>query len=252
MRAFTFHIFLFLLSFAKLKGVEQPLVDNFHVCTVASHTTERLNTLIDSCQKHHIELTVLGLGLPYPGNATKLVRVAEYLETLEDDDIVMFIDAFDTLVVADKDVILEKFLRLNSPFIMSAEKICIMPKCRKDKFCDNPKMKSPFKFINSGSYIGYVRNLKAWLDDIQPLNPGTSDQRQITIHYFNKKKFFTIDHKCDLFLSLFAVKDNEVVIDPVAQVVRCLTTESEPSVLHANGGSFRLLDKAYNELYQRH
>lgn len=67
---------------------------------------------------------MIGLGLPYYGNGTKLIRMGEYWNTLDDDEIVMFIDAFDVIIVAEKGLILEKFLNMNTPLLMFTEKKC--------------------------------------------------------------------------------------------------------------------------------
>jgi hypothetical protein len=243
-QTFIYSVLLFFLSSNFLQA--NPFSsEQFHVCTVASRQNENLNKLIFSCEKHHIDLVILGLGLPYHGNGTKLLRMDHYIHTLPDDDIVMFVDAFDVLVVADKEVILEKFFKLNAPFVMSAEKACYPFAHRAN---DYPPAPSVFKFINSGSYIGYVRNLKEWLTDISPIDLQASDQGQMTNHYLDKNAFFVLDYFCELFLPLFKVKPEEIAIDEDDRVVRCLTTGSEPCVIHANGKSFNLWDIIYEKL----
>lgn len=240
-------IFIFLFVFLsphKLQADPATLIDRFHVCTVASHATENLNKLLVSCEKNGIDLEVIGLGMPYYGNGTKLIRMADYLNTLDDEDIVMFVDAYDVIIVADKEVILEKFLRLKTPFLMSAEKNCYPPLLLKRY----PPRENPFKYINTGSYIGFVKNLKAWLDDLPPINPNASDQLQVSIHYLDGHVFFDLDYNCELFLPLFLVKGHEIAIDARKGIVHCLTTHSQPCVIHANGRSFTILDIIYNKL----
>ncbi len=236
-------VFVFLFS-PKLQADRAPLLDRFHVCTVASHKTANLNKLLLSCELNHIDLEVIGLGLPYYGNGTKLYLMAEYLETLNDDEIVMFVDAFDVILVADKEVILEKFLRMNTPFLMSAEKNCYPPHL----IARYPPMQNPFRYINTGSYIGYVDVLKAWLNDLPPINPNASDQLQVSTHYLDGHVFFNLDYYCELFLPLYLVQDQEIVIDVENKIVHCLTTNSQPCVIHANGNSFRIWEIIYQKL----
>lgn len=237
-------IFIFLFS-EHLQADLAPALERFHVCTVASYEHKNLHKLMHSCKNHQIDLKVLGLGLPYEGNGTKLILFGEYLNTLEDDEIVMLIDAFDIILVADKEVILNKFLNMNTPFVMSAEKICFpFP----DLAPQYPLTASPFKYINAGAYMGYVKDLKAWYNDLPAVNPKISDQGQITTHYLNGNNFFMLDNYCEIFLSLFAVEDHELDIDVEHGIVRCLTTNSEPCVIHANGSSFRLWDIIYEKL----
>ena len=243
MRDFIYSLFFVFLSLNSLYADHPLSSDRFHVCTVASYTNVNLNKLILSCNKHHIDLEIIGLGLPYYGNGTKLFHLNEYLNSLNDDDIVMFVDAFDVLVIADKEVILKKFIDMNVPFVMSAEKGCFPFADLANKY---PKTSSPFKFINSGCYIGYVHNLKTWLRELSPLNLETSDQGQITIHYLKNKYVFAIDYYCELFLSLYQVRKREIAIKKNG--VLSLKTGSKPCVVHANGKSFYLWNIIYEKL----
>lgn len=223
---------------------EFPL-ERFHVCTAASHEDERLHKLLESCKLHGIELHILGLGKPYRKNGTKLLHMREFLKTLEEDEIVMFVDAFDVLIVRDKKEILEKFLSMNKPFIMAAEKNCAPNSGLAAHFPHSP---TPFKYINTGTYIGYVKNIREWLQELSPISQ-LCDQAQTILHYVKKaanRRFFSLDYHCDLFLPLFMVRAEEVMIQQGK--VFCLTTYSEPCVIHANGRSFDIWNQVYNQL----
>lgn len=227
------------------KQAAQATIDHFHVCTVASYRRANLHKLITSCKKHDIALEVIGLYMPYFGNGTKLLRLRDYLNTLPDDDVVMFVDAFDVLIIKDKGTILKKFLSMDAPFVMSAEKNCFpFPECAK-LYPDSP---FPFKFINSGCFIGYVATMKQWLKELEPFQLDASDQGQITLHYLYKNRSFVIDDACELFLSLYQVTDDEVVIDENERTVHCLPTGTEPAVIHANGSSFGIWNRVYDSL----
>jgi len=238
-----FCLFVF-LSAAWLTAEPTSSLERFHVCTVASYKAANLDKLLKSCEKNRIDLEIIGLGLPYSGNGTKLIRMTEYLKSLDDDDIVMFVDAFDVIIVADKQTILEKFLNMNIPFLMSAEKNCY-PERLLNRY---PPRENTFNYINTGSYIGYVKNLKAWLKNIPQINPKISDQLQVSTHYLNGHVFFDLDYNCELFLPLYQVEDHEIAIDDENTIVHCLTTNSMPYVIHANGMSFRILDIIYQKL----
>lgn len=247
MSQIIYAVFLFFLSLNSLQANLSPSsnLNHFHICTVASLQSENLHKLFFSCQQHHIDLEIIGLDLPYYGNGTKLLRMAEYVNNLDDNDLVMFIDAFDVLVIADKEVILEKFLKMNTPFVMSAERNCFPFPNRANEY---PPTLSSFKYINTGSYIGYVKNLKQWLTALQPFDLTQGDQGQVTSHYLDKKSLFVLDYSCKLFLPLFKVQPHEIEIDVILKVVRCLATNSEPCVIHANGRSFKLWNMIYQDL----
>ncbi len=117
-----------------------------------------------------------------------------------------------------------------------------------------PPAPTPFKYINTGSFIGYVGSLKKWLNALQPIDPGGCDQGQTTVHYLKKPKnrsFFTLDHHCRLFLTLYMVDEKDVKIDTKNKIVECLITHSYPCVIHANGQSFQAWNKIYQQLIKK-
>lgn len=251
-RLSLFFVSLLLLTHSlycvELPPLPEGLLERFHVCTVATYRHPNLEKLINSCEKHQIHLEILALGHPYFGNGTKLIHMKQYLQTLNDDDIVMFVDAFDVLVVANKKKILRKFLRENSPFIMSAELNCAPHTHLAPHY---PPAPTRFKYVNTGSYIGYVKNIKSWLKALEPISAKECDQGQATIHYLkdpNNTTFYTLDYHCRLFLPLYMVNENEVKIDSVNKIVECHITHSYPCVIHANGTSFHIWNKVYQQL----
>lgn len=225
-------LFIAFLTSRHLRGQEK-LLDCFHVCTIASYEHPNLSLLNDSCLKHYVSLEVLGLGEPYPGNGCRLVKMIEYLKTLKDDDIVMFVDAFDVLIVADKEVILDKFLKMNTPFVISAEKNCSPRRNDKDQFPPSP---TQFRWINAGSYIGYVSYLKSWLNDLQPIAANKSDQMQMLNHYLKNPERYTLDFHCEIFFPTYWVPAEEIVIDPINKTLFNKATGTYPCVIHENGG----------------
>ena len=63
------------------------------------------------------------------------------------------------------------------------------------------------------------------------------------------RKLYNLDYYCELFLPLYRVGDEEVEIDPINHRVYCVTTDSYPAVIHANGHAFRIFDKIYDQLF---
>lgn len=241
-------LFVTAIQATELPPLPEGLLERFHVCTVATYRHPNLEKLIQSCHKNGINLDILALGHPYFGNGTKFIHLVQYLNALNEDDIVMFVDAFDVLIVSSKKKILRKFLRENTPFLMSAEMNCAPHPHLASSY---PPAPTPFKYINTGSFIGYVRNLKAWLQDLQPISARECDQGQTTIHYLkhpNNRQHFKLDYHCRLFLPLYLLHDHEVKIDKTHRIVECMITHSYPCLIHANGQSFTIYNRVYNQL----
>lgn len=238
----------FVFSLVCFKSAEAFDLKHFHICTVASKRNKGLEKLEYSCKKHSIDLEVIGLDEPYYGNGTKLFRMMDYLQNLDDNEIVMFVDGFDVIICGQKRKILKKFLDMNVPFLMSAERSCYPLKELADMYPESPTQN---KYINTGSFIGYVKNLKEWLLKLQPIDVTTSDQKQVALHYLNQEKLFVLDHKCEIFLPLFRIGIDEVSIDRSRHLVNFLTTGTKPTVIHANGNKFRIYNKIYRQLISR-
>ncbi len=73
---------------------------NLHVCTVATEERKGLDQLKNSCKENNLDLTVLGFGKPFRGFCEKFVEMQTFISELPDDDIILFVDAYDSLILA--------------------------------------------------------------------------------------------------------------------------------------------------------
>jgi hypothetical protein len=238
-------LFFFLLVHV-LCAADHQSCKGFHVCTVANYRHPNLEKLIQSCKKHRIELEVLGMGLPWFGNGTKFAHVRSYLNTLQDDEILLFVDAFDVLIVADKDTIRRKFLSMKVPFLLALEKGWWPEWEYENRF---PPTKSSFKLLNTGTYIGYVGYLKRWLDAINP-DPKECDQLQTVRHWRKPENmhWYNFDSTCEIFLPLYGVCNKDIKLDRDG-VLHLLETNSTPCMIHANGSSWEVYNTVlYNQI----
>jgi hypothetical protein len=128
-----------------------------YALTVATHNDGYYNALTESCKRNNINLITLGFGLKWQGFSWRFLLVKEYIETLNDDDIVIFLDAYDVFAINNIDVIEERFKSFNSPIVLSTEKY-IMNHTKIGyqalfRYCDKA-------YVNSGLYMGYVHGIK--------------------------------------------------------------------------------------------
>jgi hypothetical protein len=238
---------LFTFTFASLTASETPPLPRLHICTVASQETTGLKQLKHSCEHYNIHLEVLGLGQPYTGNGKKLIHLKNYLASIPDEDLVLFVDAYDVLILANKQTIIEKFLALNNPCIISAE--TNLHPYNKGFLRRYPKSPTKFRFLNAGSIMGYSCSLKHILNSMPPIIENQSDQKQITAYYLDHQSEILLDNQCDLFLTLCKISEEEIQIDKSRKVVHSLTTNTTPILIHGNGPGKPLYQKIYNELF---
>jgi hypothetical protein len=237
-----FMIFLGIHSMCWSEEIKRP---KLHVCAVASKPKVGLDQLLHSCEKQGIKIDILGMGKPYRGNIDKLLHTRNYLNTLPDEDVVLFVDAYDVLILADENTILDKFLDMDVPFVISVERNCWPNPNLASKY---PKGPTSFCYINAGSYIGYVYNIKQILNELPTVKNNKSDQLLFTLNYFTHPEHYTLDYYCDLFLPLCKVEEEELIVDREKGGVQCRETGTWPCVVHGNGSS-PIYQEIYNYLF---
>ena len=116
----------------------------------------------------------------------------------------------------------------------------------------HPPTSSPFKYINTGCYIGWVKAIKSWLRAFdKSLLSGKSDQKAAHELYKKKPFFYALDHWCQIFLCLYKVPADALQIDALNKKIQCNYTNTSPCILHANGKSFDHWDQVYSLFFDK-
>lgn len=196
-----------------------------HVVTVATHYEGYLNALEESCQRNHLKLVILGMGQEWKGFSFKFLLMTNYLNTLEDDEIVIFVDAYDVIAIQSSETIKERFLQFQTPILLSVEsssgfwmdygKRRIFGKCRDT-------------FLNSGMYMGYVYALRklfsficSQYDCLSKKFSSLDDQRILTEicsddaffdHYFVMDVNSVIFYNIPMNSHYHVIKDNQLLL----------------------------------------
>lgn len=71
--------------------------------TVATHDTAYFQALMESCQRHGVNISVLGWGQPWKGFSMKIALLIEYLSECDPDEVICFVDAYDVIVLRPLD-----------------------------------------------------------------------------------------------------------------------------------------------------
>lgn len=138
-------------------------MENVHIVTVATHNEGTLNDIINN--KYKFPVKVLGFGKKWTGFNMKYELVNEYISKLSDNDIIIFLDGFDSNIKLDPKKAIEIFKKNDYQLLVSKDKV----------YKNNTKLFSgSMKWIkkrifnnsghdliaNSGMYMGYVKDLK--------------------------------------------------------------------------------------------
>lgn len=144
------------------------------ICCVATHSDRYFPSLQDSCKKNKCNLKVLGWGEKWKGFGMKYRLMEEFVNNIDNNEIIMFVDAYDVVILQDSRIIENKFKSLNIPILFSIEpqpKSLIEHYLSKKQFstCQN-------QFLNSGTYMGYCYAIKKFLSEIRCENDNCDDQ----------------------------------------------------------------------------
>lgn len=145
---------------------------NIHIITYATHDEGLFDKLINN--DYNINVIVLGFGEKWNGFMDKMIYFYEYIKTLPDNDIVFFIDGFDSYINQPLDIIKERFLSFNKNIVLS-EATCGFSFSRNLLFgtCyDNMN-------ANAGLYSGYNKSIQELLEYIIQTNYSKDDQRNL-------------------------------------------------------------------------
>ena len=108
-----------------------------------------------------VQVTVLGMGTKWTGFNDKYRGMVKHLETKCDDDVVVFVDGFDTLINKDLAGFEEKFRDTGAGIIVSADREPFGKYVSRKVFgtCGGEYV------ANTGMYVGYARDIKIVLMD---------------------------------------------------------------------------------------
>jgi hypothetical protein len=177
--------------------------------TIATHNERMFNIFKESAEKHGHDLVVLGFGQKWRGFTMRYELMLEYLNKIDENDIVMHADAFDSLILSGPDEIETKFKNFNKPIIFGIEMFnntYFMNYFLSKIAFDIYQKDNILYYINGGSYIGYAKFLKPLLKALLKLSKElniTDDQILINkyISKSNNKEKYGFDFKNEFYLN---------------------------------------------------
>ena len=206
--------------------------------------------LYTSARHHGIDIVNIGNNIEWKGTdmsalggGMKINLMKDYLEPLNDEDIVIFTDAYDVFYADDLATIIERFHDMDSKTVFSAERVCWPLSEYADKF---PEAPTPYKYLNSGTYIGYVSELKKIMN-IRPIKDDEDDQLYVHDIFLKKEAEILLDYEGYIF------QTNEPEMIKLGHQLNNPITQCCPCIYHGNGGKVekQTFDDLYDSFYPR-
>ena len=207
--------------------------DFMNFVTIATDES-KMSLLRQSAERHNIQLSNIGAGVEWrggdmvagQGGGQKINLFKDYISNLPDSYIILFVDGYDVLFLDNTETIFERFLGFNCDILFAAEKNCWPQPNISPRF---PATPSPYKYLNSGLYIGKVGALKSFLNE----HVADFEDDQLWM----QKRFLELNESKDLNILLdyegyiFQCDDQvEELGDQISNGMCC------PCVYHGNGG----------------
>lgn len=165
----------------------------YHIATVATHKEGLFNQLINN--KFNEKIKVLGMGKKWTGFRMKTELMNEYIKNLPDNDIVIYIDGFDSLINMNPEIAIRKFKEKGYKILVSEDVYWLsliisylFPVCRNNKIA------------NAGLYMGYVKYLKELYKNM--LKDKCKDDQLVLANMCKKIPYIEVDGNYEIFQNL--------------------------------------------------
>ena len=217
-----------------------------HPLTVGSDRLKciKLNT---SARKFGIDIKNLGTNVEWkgtdmsgPGGGMKANLLKEYVNTLPDEDIVLFTDAYDVFYNDDLETITDRYLDFKTKVVFSSELYCYPDESIANQF---PESNTPYRFLNSGTFIGQVGELKKMFEFSEVADDG-DDQLYYQRLFLSNQFDITLDYEG----YIFQTHDDKVGINITRQLYNP-ETNCCACIYHGNGGDNT--KAKFNALYDK-
>jgi len=202
----------------------------------------RLIYLKQTQQNHSVNIEYLYKS-SWNGYIDKILYMLDTIKNIPDYDVVCFIDAYDVLINSTAYDILEKFKSYNCKLLIGAELNCFPSDytSQMDHAASILNSNTPIKYLNSGGYIGYKKNVHELLtwkspQDIANICSYCGDQTYFIEYYLHNymKESILLDHKSKVFQNMHLISWKEVDFRGGRIYNNILNTY--PSFVHFNGG----------------
>ena len=125
--------------------------------------TLKMKYILESSFLQDIDLNTIGVGKEW-SFIQKIYWVYDYLKVCN-EEIVIFTDAYDVFYLDNTNLIYKKFISLNTDILWSSEKWYSHQLGKDRKFYDNIS-KGEYKYLNTGTFIGYKSKLLKFYTDM--------------------------------------------------------------------------------------
>lgn len=223
---------------------------NWRIVTISNRRPQEWYYTYDQLFKSADGYDILVLG-QQPGEFTGLSDKPRILyhaikNGLIKEDIIIFVDAWDTVFLQSPEHALDDFSLLRTSILIGAEKNCFPSNFKKEY--DRLPYTSSYRYLNSGVIIGFTEAILTVLEamDAPNLPMDYHDNRRGVNYHFNDQAYFMdmhlrqpvdmkLDYNCMIAQNMQDVQEHE--LDFSGMLIKNKETGFHPSIAHLNGAS---------------
>lgn len=219
--------------------------------------------LLETARLQNVNIKMLGKGLDWKGNTTKLLLLKKYLQT-STAELVCYVDARDVLFAATEQQIYDTFVKNFSmdTIVFNGETNCHPDKSHAKL---HPHQDKKYKYLNAGCVIGSRTTLLAVVKDCIKLfekNPSIKSDQYFFQKIFLSNKYkhrFTLDYDCVIFQCIWDQdwgRNNNFDLVYTRRGIYNRLTKTNPLIFHYPGptcvGSqaYKVITKKYHTPFQ--
>lgn len=207
---------------------------DFRIVTVATEES-KMWALQQSAARYGVTVTNIGKDHPWRDPMTglagmpKIQLINEYLSTVPEEAVVLFMDGYDTFFADSPLEVLKRYYEMDADIVFGAERSCWPLRERASWW---PDTGTPYKYLNSGLYIGKAKALHDFISQSQEKVSDNDDQLFCQNRYLDNKT----NWKVKLDVEAYIFQNHE----PNIRVVNGQLWNDETSccgcIYHGNGG----------------
>jgi hypothetical protein len=203
-----------------------------------------------SCQRFAIEPFLLGWGQPWVGFGRKTTDIRRAIQGLPGDDIVLSVDPFDVVFLADLAELAERYRPYHGKFVLGALKLGRgLAAVYNTEFNKSgkviPHTEFGYDYLNSGTWMANAACARSVIDRLvqqEKMTDKDMDQERLTSMYIRGDAEVALDRRCDLFHNLLfkdflTRRPNLTDIEFSEGRVFNRATKTWPCLLHASGNA---------------
>jgi hypothetical protein len=182
-----------------------------HVVSVITQPKYNFPNLKKSIIQNGHNIVELARGKKYIGHFMKDTEMIDYCKKIDKNDIVIFLDGYDSLLVGDIDEACEIFKSLDTPMLISCDYLNFCQALRNNPIFTYLYYRVFFNkdnlYLNSGMYMGYAGAILNFLNEVRKdkkRRNSMSNQKawiDFCLENESNSKYYKIDTKCDIFFN---------------------------------------------------